>query len=58
MPTDFYDLNKDCFNNIGKIQAYKQVIKEGKIDKFLQKNLLKLLKHFEPKVEVDSNVYV
>ncbi|WP_031539334.1 MULTISPECIES: hypothetical protein [unclassified Bacillus (in: firmicutes)] len=56
-PTDFYDLNKDCFNDIEKINAYKQAIKERTIDKCLQKNIMKLLKHFEPLIGSDSNVY-
>lgn len=58
IPTDFYDLNKDSFNDIEKINTYKQVIKRGGIDKRLQKNLWKLLKHFEPQVEGNSNAFV
>ncbi|TFB21428.1 hypothetical protein E3U55_08950 [Filobacillus milosensis] len=56
IPTDFYDLNKDCFNDIEKIKAYKQAIKEGKVDKGLQRNIMKLLKYFEPQVSSTSNV--
>lgn len=55
-PTDFYDLNKDCFNNIEKIKAYKQVLKEVKVDKCLQSNIVKLLRHFEPLVGSNYNV--